>query len=55
MKILRCTYLNRKTNEVVNRVVKENDKKWVKALSEIHAEYDELGEHGTLHIQFDEV
>ena len=55
MKILRCTFLNKQTNEVTHRVVRETEKKWVKALSEIHAEYDEVGEHGTLHIEFEEV
>ena len=55
MKILRYSFLNRQTNEIVNRVVREKDKNWFAALSEIHAEYDEVGEHGTLHIQFDEV
>lgn len=55
MRILRCTFLDRKTNEVVNRVVKGNDKKCFVSLAEILAEYDEFGEHGTLHIQFEEV
>jgi hypothetical protein len=55
MKILRCSFLNKQTNEIVNRVVKGNDNKCFMRLAEILAEYDEMGEHGTLHIQFEEV